>query len=147
VRLSSTVAAAVVALLTTLALGLSVTPAHAASLDANCDDNEVCLYKNSSFQATAGIHDRTVDDNDYNGNNFLNCSINCGLNDEVSSIRNTRNVQMFLYQNANGGGARLHVAAEGSLANLSQDPLGSETWNDRISSHCWLDSSRPSWCD
>ncbi|MEV0388785.1 peptidase inhibitor family I36 protein [Nonomuraea sp. NPDC050643] len=142
-RFGSVIAGACVA---ALAWGVSVAPAHAANLDANCDDNEVCLYKNSSFQATAGIHDRTSDDNDYDGNSFLNCSINCGLNDEVSSIRNTRNVQMFFYQHRNGGGAKLHVAAEGSRANLAQDPLGADTWNDRISSHCWLDTTRPVWC-
>jgi Peptidase inhibitor family I36 len=129
----------------TLALGWVGAPARAANLDGVCNSGEICIYVNADFGRS--LRDMNHDDNNYQGNYYKSGNFFGEINDTVSSMKNTTSSGAWFFVNKDGGGNKLHVAANGSRRNLKLDafPDGGN-WNDRISSHCIIDSSRPSWC-
>lgn len=144
---SRSLQALVIGAVCAVAVGLLTAPSYAAAGDANCDNNELCLYKNANF-STGGVRDwGAVDDSNYQGNSFYACGLNCSLNENTSSLKNTRGIYAYLFQNTFGGGARLVEQPEGHRNDLSLDdcPCGG-SWNDKITSHCWVTSNPVYWC-
>jgi len=128
---------------------IAAQPASAAQ--SQCSANRLCVWQDDGF--TDGFKSFGNGTNSDNWNDF-NFDNGADLNDRASSVINSTDRWVALYQHDEGAGFMLCIApGAGSrrLADYKLDPSDFippvDTFTDRASSHRWHGSTKPNGCN
>lgn len=108
---------------------LAATAAPASAAYPGCAaTGYFCVYKNGGG-ASGGYKAYPEQDNNYSDNNFTSCTLNCNVNDNVSSRWNREDFTVRSFQDTSFGGSAMDTPANTQLPSM---PSG---YNDSVSSH------------
>jgi hypothetical protein len=110
------------------ALGIALPAPAAVATYADCETSgRLCVYKNDGG-STGGVHQIPGNDNDWTNNSlFVGCSLNCKVNDNVSSVwnRESYSVDMFIDTGYGNNAVRATAGQKRDITGSFNDALSS----------------------